>query len=426
LVLNGNISDIFPSGKKEDRECSERTTNKVGQNFSRFIQKLFFLSYPISALEEIMEQLKSGALMLDGEKIITGPIDISSLNATLDWPIDLEKKDEWKALIARAGSKLGYSLDVLESQNGVARLHGYDDIYELLNEVLRIKGFSRGVDWNFTVSIPVYAKIKKFSAEGDSANFQVRFHTSLTGLQLNLVAQRSNRIHYYQTFARKPWSIGKHRKVNGISNLTMSVELAGLRHRDIVKGDLIQKSFPAISIDGASAMVGISNPTVKFAQVLADFCSVDVFKRRLLRPEECKEGKLTVSGIFENAVAWLISLHGYEVLHLHEQFEHLRIAATSYEVGSLDILAHKNGRILLVDCDTSAPEPKKASALANVKRSLAEKQVRSGLEFTPMIFTPRDCGDLNPAAAVMIVDKPKIETLFEEAMTGKKGPSPIL
>ena len=66
-------------------------------------------------------------------------------------------------------------------------------------------------------------------------------------------------------------------------------------------------------LDSATVVVPIANAVDPFLRTLNGFLPLEEFKRMLLEPQIC--GKKP-QDIFENAVAWLLSMAGFTTIHL--------------------------------------------------------------------------------------------------------------
>jgi len=153
-----------------------------------------------------------------------------------------------------------------------------------------------------------------------------------------------------------------------------------------------------------------------FAQALFSFCTVEEYKKRLFTPELCKKS----STVFEDAVAWLLSLIGFSVVQLRN-FEKLRVRETGYERGSIDMIAHReNECMLLIDCDTSVLDVKKLGYLDEVREYLSsfimnKHQVPRVIS---VLISPREYNEPSNDLNLMIMGKSQIERIFAEAMKG--------
>ena len=202
--------------------------------------------------------------------------------------------------------------------------------------------------------------------------------------------------------------------------MTNPIKLGNSKPHDRIEVELIHRRIPTLRMDEASLMVPLENAAEPFGKALSAFCSMDVFKERLLNPERFVEGRTKPNIIFENAIAWLLSLVGFSVLHLGRNFETLRIPETGYQVGSIDIVAYReNERLLLVDCDTSIPDEKKIRSMKTVKdhfRYIQDEHKQPDIMWA--IFSPKDCTGILAHPDVKIIGRYQIERTFEEAMRG--------
>jgi len=135
--------------------------------------------------------------------------------------------------------------------------------------------------------------------------------------------------------------------------------------------------------------------------------------------------------IFENAVTWLLSLAGFETVHLGGQIKKLNgknesfdklFAKSGYHIGSADIIAYEeNERILLIDCDIGTVDPKKVQKLAELKKHFREKlKCYEKLPIVPILFSPKDFRKTSPSLDVMIADQTVIKRIFEAVLKGNR------
>jgi len=119
-------------------------------------------------------------------------------------------------------------------------------------------------------------------------------------------------------------------------------------------------------------------------------------------------------------VAWLLSLAGYNPLHLGKSFEKCR-TETGFEFGSADIIAYEeNERILLVDCDTGPIDQNKIQRLIELGNFFSEclKEYR-GLEIIPVLITPKEFTG-QPKKGLRIVDCRYLKRILEEIAKGQQ------
>lgn len=140
------------------------------------------------------------------------------------------------------------------------------------------------------------------------------------------------------------------------------------------------------------------------------------FKQDLLNPERSKKS----ARVFENAVAWLLSLIGFSTVLLGS-YENLRIPETKYVVGSIDIIAYReNEHLLLIDCDTSIPDDRKIRSMIGVVDHFKNLQGRDRRpNIVSIIFSPKDRTGISKGnQSVKIADRHVIESIFKDAMKG--------
>jgi hypothetical protein len=243
---------------------------------------------------------------------------------------------------------------------------------------------------------------------------------SLVNLQLNTLLERANpRTGYYDRIWRKPKLLKESKEVSSreFSYADNSIQLRNIEPDDRIEVELISRKLPAMSLDISSLVVPLRNAVEPFARVLSAFCSIDLFKKNLLSPELSKDS----AKVFENAVAWLLSLIGFSVIWLGKSYENISIVGTKYNVGSADIIAYReNEHLLLVDCDTSIPDDRKIRSMAGVADHFKKLQgTKRQPIIVPMIFSPKDCTGISSGVQnVKIIDKQRIESTFGKAMKG--------
>jgi hypothetical protein len=421
------ITSMFLSCKSREEIESEQkqVRGKLLKDTSNF--RILLGCFPFQMLPSVFEGFKSGEILIRRMRTKFKEIDPYELGVNPYHPNYLREIEEWKLVGSQAQQKIDDILwNIIERQNGQARLHGYTDIYQLISETLRIGDFHRGRNRGLVIGIPMPARIADVSLDGSSVKIKTKKDCSLKDLQLNLSLERVNpRNGRYEPVegGRKIELVKKSKRLptHEICHVTNSIQLTDLRPNDMIEVKLLHKKAPTLDMGGTRLYVPLENPVEPFARVLNAFCSMEIFRELLLNPERAK-GKTRPNTIFENAVSWLLSLIGFSILPLgRTPFEHLRIPETGYKVGSVDIVAYReNECLLLIDCDTSMPDEKKIRYLKAVKdhfRFIQDEYKR--LNIVSVIFTPRDCtGIPSDLQDVKIIDRHKIKMMFEQAMEG--------
>ena len=176
-----------------------------------------------------------------------------------------------------------------------------------------------------------------------------------------------------------------------------------------------------LTLDRTYKKVPLKNVAEPFLKTLDAFCSLDEFKKMFFQQE--KSGKKPQDA-FEDAVAWLLALSGFDVIRLKlgkKSFDKL-IVGEGYEIGCADILAYEeNERILLIDCDTGPVDEMKVQKLAETKKYFREtfKEYRH-LHIVPILFSPRDFRKSSLSIDVMIADQSVIKRIFEAVAQGNR------
>lgn len=414
------ITSVFLANKSQEEIKSEhqQLKDKLSINTSKF--RFLPLCYSFKdGLELLLRQLMNGEVSRFHIKF--REIDLSELRVD-QFPSYLKEMKEWKLVGAETNGTEGYRTNlwhIINSQNENARRVGYKDIYELINETLRIRDFYQGRTRDLVVGIPLLARIADMSLDDSSLKIKTKKVISIADLQLNLVIERLNpQTRHYERVWRKIELVKECKQplTHDFCYADNSIKLPNLNSADMIDAELIHRRVPTLSIDQNRLIVPLQKPVEPFAKTLFSFCPLDSFRERLLNPEKFKKP----SKEFEDAVAWLLSLIGFSVVQLRN-FETLRISKTSYQVGSIDMIAHtENESVILVDCDTSIPDDKKIRSMKAVKdyfKFIQDENRRPNI--VSIIFSPKDCTGISVGFQdVKIIDGYKIEWMLEEAING--------
>jgi hypothetical protein len=424
------ITSIFLSSKskEETNVQQQQARDKLPQNTDKFC--VLLTCYLFKSLPTLFKQIQKGKITANRIPIKFREFDPSELRVDQFLPSYLKEMEEWRLVGSEAQGKEEDRRNlwpIVNSQNGAARLRGYKDIYELIMETLRIADFHNGRPRDFVFGIPMPARIAEVSLVDSSVIIKTKKVFGLEGLQLNLSNRRINKVTgNYEPIWRKTELVKecKYSPPSEVCQATNSIELTNSRPHDRIEVDLINRQVPTLSIDMTFLMVPLKNAVEPFAKTLNDFCSLEVFKERLLNPERCVEDGTKPNIIFENAVSWLLSLLGLSILPLGRHFERLKIPKTSYEVGSVDIIAYReNECLLLIDCDTSIPDDKKIRSMKAVRDhfKFIQDEFRRP-DIGSIIFSPKDCTGIQTGSSnVKIVDRHQITWILEKVMEGKSG-----
>jgi len=316
---------------------------------------------------------------------------------------------------------------VVNKQGREAKLQGYHTIIALIKKQLRIDYGNRERK-DFELVIPPLATIE--SAQFIESNFEVKIKkvTGLKDLQLILVLERSDQGGFYNRVRSdiRRMNEDTHESAKPFSVVTESFEIEDLLPYDLMNVELLH-SESALTFDKITKTAPLSNVVEPFLNTLNVFCRLDKFKKMLFEPE--KYGK-NPDKIFENAVTWLLSLAGYDTIHLgleikhkkgekKESFDVLR-AEGGYEIGCADILAYEeNKRLLLVDCDIGIDEKKIQKLVETGEYFLDQSKKYGRLEIIPVLVTPKDCGH-RVEEGLRIVDCNALEMIFQEIAKGNR------
>ena len=145
----------------------------------------------------------------------------------------------------------------------------------------------------------------------------------------------------------------------------------------------------------------------------------------LLEPTKCGDDP---SEIFENAVAWLLSMAGFSTIRLGikvktakgicQQTDRLKLE-NEYQVGAADIIAYNNIETLyLIDCDLKGNDNKKIQDLIELQKHFQSvfgeyKQLR----IVPVLCSPKDLNEIIREGLVLFGNY-RINQMFEDVMRG--------
>ena len=416
------ITSMFLSCKSQEEIESEQqqVRDKLPKNTSNFC--ILLGCFRFQMLPRVFERFKSGEILIRRMRIKFKEIDPYELSVDRYLPNYLREMKEWKLVGSHADQEKSSTMwEIVDRQNGQARLLGYTDIYQLISEALKIGDFYRGRPRGLVIGIPMPARIADVSLDGSSVKIKTKKVLSLKDLQLNLSLERVNPGNKrYEPIGRRIELVKKSKRppTHEIGYVTNSIQLTNLRPDDRIEVELLHKKAPTLDMDRTHLYVPLENPVEPFARALNAFCSMEIFRERLLNPEKFKKTAME----FENAIVWLLSLIGFSILPLGRRFEHLKIPETGYEVGSVDIVAYReNECLLLVDCDTAIPDDKKIRSMKAVKDHFGfiQDEYRR-LNIVSVIFSPKDCTGIpvQQLEKVKIIDRYKIKMIFKQAMEG--------
>lgn len=434
------ITSIFLSSKavKEINAEQEKLTESLPAGTDKF--DIFLACYPFKRLSYLFDQIRKGKIPFTRLPIEFGDItaiecrEINPYELRVEryLPSYLKENEEWRLIGAEAKGQVEDRRNlwsIAKNQDRAIRLLNFKDIYELIEEALGIRDFARGNDRDFIIGIPMPARIASASLSDSAVKVKTKKVFNLKNLQLNLTVQRvETRGYMFETVLRgtKPVSRAraelKRLPAHEFCYITDSIQVTNLMPHDLIDVKLIHKRIPTLNLDERRLTAPLKNAVEPFAKTLTSFCSLEDFKKQLLNPEKIVKGRMKINTIFENAVAWLLSLVGFSVAQLKD-FETLRVPETKYERGSIDMIAYReNECLLLVDCDTSIPEDKKIRSMIALKNYFKFIQDEHGIpHIASLIFSPRECGEITvDRQAIKIVDRDQIIRIFEDAMKGNQ------
>ena len=298
--------------------------------------------------------------------------------------------------------------EVVHQQNTFANSCGFSNSTELIKRCLKLESYDYNVQKDLEVKIKQLATIGKIQFGDKQVKVNIKNPYQLNNLQLNIDLQ-----HYPKQVWIKP------RQIDGKTNY-IEVKVNEMLPLDNLNFQLIHRNT-GLRIDRTDEIVPLENVTYPFLKTLEAFCPIDEFKRMLFEPEITK-GKPQFN--FESAVAWLLSLAGFEVIHLNSSgktFDKLRVGE-GYEKGCADIIAYEeNKRLVLIDCDTGSVDPIKVQKLERTKKHFRETlKGYEKLHIVPILFTPVDFRGTSPSPDVMIADRAIIKRIFEAVVKGDR------
>lgn len=316
---------------------------------------------------------------------------------------------------------------VIQNQDNEAKRLNYSSILELIKDVLRIETNYRDHK-DFECIITDLSQIKDIAFNNTSFMVEITKISGLRDLQLNLVLKRCKKGGFFDPFWREAVTISESEPppVGKTYVVKKSLKPPSLLPSDLIELKLIHRPS-ALTLDERYERVPLQNVVEPFFKMLDAFCPINEFRKMLLEPENY--GKAPEK-IFENAVAWLLSLAGYHTIYLapkikipkgETSFEVLRAKESRYEIGGADIIAYEdNERLLLVDCDIGPFDEKKIQKLIETQRYFEHINKCEKLAIVPVLFSPRAHGEVTEEAHVVIVDKSDIESILEELAKGDR------
>lgn len=292
----------------------------------------------------------------------------------------------------------------------VAKRQGFPNIGALARNWLKIE-YSNGSQKDFELVIPSLASIESKRFIDSKFEIRVKKVSSLTDLQLNLSLARNNINLWTKTMKVREEQA---EPPNAFTTITEVLELEDLKPYDSINVELTLGES-ALTLDNTCEFAPFSNVVEPFMKAFGAFCPLKKLKSMLLEPHKHKKP----DRIFENAVTWLLSLAGYNPLHLGQSFEKC-YTETKFEVGSADIIAYEEcKRIFLIDCDTGPIDPRKIQQLIELGKYFSESfKEYPGLEIVPILVTPKKY-EGQPKSGVRIVDSGSLERIFEELAKGE-------
>ena len=308
---------------------------------------------------------------------------------------------------------------VVSGQNLEAKRMHYSDALALIKGIIETDYiWNDGKDFDVAISSGVVIESADFA--GPSLKVKVKGASGLKDLQLNFALGRPN---YYDPVWRGDAYLEDGRPSNdNPDSVEVEVKPPNVLPFDQMSVELIHRSVP-LNISAAVAVAPLENVVEPFLKTFSAFCPLEDFKKMLFEPQHYAKQP---DKIFENAVAWLLSLSGFLTISLapskgQKSFDSLKAVESGYEIGSADILAYEdNKRVLLVDCDIGSRYDEKIGMLIGAQKHFEASNTFGKLSFVPVLCTPKVCEPQANKGVVAIVDKPVLESIFEEIAKGNR------
>jgi hypothetical protein len=310
---------------------------------------------------------------------------------------------------------------IVQNQAGEAKRLYYARMEDLIKEVLKMDNIFHNID--FILTIADLAKIKNVIFGVSSLEVEIERIVGLKDLQLNVVVERTTDGGFRKNVFRQGFDADKseEKSIGKICLSKVTVQTPPLCPYDSVELELIHRNS-ALTLDQAYERVPLQNVVEPFFKTLDAFCPFEKFKKMLLKPEDFKNAP---EKMFENAVAWLLSLAGFHTIYLGANSKATKTSFDvlqkngRYHIGSADIIAYEdNERVLLVDCDISGLDEKKIQKLIEIREHFKASCDYGELKFVPALFTPRYFGEDMKNKPVAIVDGNVIERILEDLSKG--------
>lgn len=418
------VTSIIISDKPIDEiKIEQKTIPKIRNNFFA----LFHVALPYN--DDVFNKMKEGNYKIPTEfginNIHFGKINIfeSKVVSSNEWikgaytlmlratnfGVEEERKELW----------LTIDEQVVEEQRILLTNLDFNTSSNLIKHHLKIN-YTKGDRKDLEIEVLPPATIKKLSFQKNDLEVILEKKSKIDGLQLNLDVKRDNRT-VWKDYLEIPLE-----KIEFENNPEV-FRIPVLLPLDFLQLKLIHKDSGLI-LDTTNIKAPIENAAEPFVVVLDTFCSLDKLKRMLFEPENIGKNP---DKIFDKAVTWLLSLAGYDTIHIgthitklngkKETFDKID-KKSGYNFGCADIIAYEeNERILLIACDIGSLDPKKIQDLCKTKKYFRTKlKGYEKLPIVPILFTPRDIRASSPSVDVFIANKDVITRIFEALVKGNR------
>jgi hypothetical protein len=411
LVTSIFLSDRTVDEVKSEQKAIPKLRDTRNNSFEIFCDAVPF---DYSVFEKIGKgELKIPVVPIGGNRIRFRKSDLSKLKFTSSQDkidgsytrmlrtTDLGSEEERKELWA-----------VVDEQSRLATRHNFKSIPQMIKDCLKIEYSNKHLkDIDIAISPP--ATIENLRFKDNTLEVILKKTSKLNDLQLNLRLDREGN-NIWRESREIPFEKTEFRDNPEVIEIQKALPF------DYVNVTLIHRDS-GLTLDEGFRKVPIINVGEPFLRTLNSFCSIDEFEKMLFKPEY---GGKRPQDIFEDAVAWLLSLAGFDVIRLRlgkKKFEKLRIGE-EYDKGGADIIAYEESkRILLIECTTGPADEIKVQRMVETKKYFREKLKGYGkLPIVPILFSPRDIRKSSPSPDVMIADQTVIRRIFEAVVQGNR------
>jgi len=416
------VTSIFFSNKTVDEvKNGQKTIPQVHNNYFG----LFYDAVPFNDWYDVLGKIMKGILKIPIAPFGTNRIqfrksDLSQLkvSSSKEW-INGSYRCILRAVDSGSGEERKELWSIVDRQGVLSKQFNFDSIPQLIEHHLKIR-YNQNDQKDIGIAIYPPATIENLQFRNNNLEVILEKTSELKGLQLNLRTEHGARVAWRRTckIAFEKTEFRNNPEVIDIRELSpLDLLFVQLIHRD-----------SGLTLDEVFRRVPIKNVSEPFLKTFDTFCSLDKLKSMLFEPK--KYGKRPEK-IFENAVTWLLSLAGFEAIHLgvsitkldrkQEKFDVL-YAKGGIPIGCADTIAYEESEwLLLIDCTIGSIDEAKVQELAETKKYFREKlKGYEKLPISAILFSPKEYRKSSPSLDVLIADKSIIERIFEAVVKGKR------